>query len=367
MSKTQPQCGPGSISTILVLLLTICLNQAQTPSQSPPSRQSKVETETKSAAEPSPLPDKTVDKVKPKKPKRGEIVIAPIPISSPAVGSGLVLVLCYVFKLDQEDQKSPPSTVGIVGARTNNGSSGAGIGGRLYYRENKYQTTFAFARGRANFDFFGIGKIPGNDPISLPLQVGGDVFFGEFMRNVVKDIFIGGRYQYRDLHASLNLRRSGGFEIPQIDIKAKSVASEYMFKEIDATALSIPRKVHCLTLWATSLIRPGVAGVSIKPTRFLTTVIVPLVRNKSSRIAELFVQQIRVCRSTTFVFMGSIVICAATREASFKIAGCLLRRRSTAASCQRDLGLLPSAVSVVSREGGARFAQTRCYLRLESD
>src|SRR6185437_7318536 len=49
----------------------------------------------------------------PAKEKRGSLVIAPIPISSPAFGSGLLLITAYVFKFDKEDQVSPPSWVGV--------------------------------------------------------------------------------------------------------------------------------------------------------------------------------------------------------------------------------------------------------------
>lgn len=175
--------------------------------------------------DPAPTTKDKDDKAKPKKPKRGSLVIAPIPISSPAIGSGLVLAIGYVFKLNQEDKLSPPSTIGLVGARTNGGTRAGGLGGRLYFSENKYQTTLVLAKGHANFDFFGIGRIPGRDPISVPLEVGGTVFFGEFMRNVWKDVFVGPRYQYRNLTVSLDGPQTpGGFEIPDIDIKAKSVA-----------------------------------------------------------------------------------------------------------------------------------------------
>lgn len=62
---------------------------------------------------------------KPSKPrKRGQFVIAPIPVSSPAVGSGLVVVAGYVSTFDR----------------------------------NRYQTTLAFGKGRINYDFFTLEK-----------------------------------------------------------------------------------------------------------------------------------------------------------------------------------------------------------------
>lgn len=169
--------------------------------------------------------DKQDNDKKPAKEKRGSLVIAPIPISSPAFGSGLLLITAYVFQFDKEDEVSPPSWVGLAGAFTNNGSRGLAAGARLYLKENKYQTTFAVMKGRANLDFFGIGRIPGRSPVSIPLSMDGSIYFGELLRNVGKNIFIGPRYQFRHLAAGLDgPRPPGGFEIPEIDLQSNSAA-----------------------------------------------------------------------------------------------------------------------------------------------
>ena len=208
-----------SKGALLICLLALTI---LTPS-SPASGQSKESKVDKTTA-----PDKKVvppdDKNK-KKDKRGSLVVAPIPISSPAFGSGLLLITGYVFKLNESDQVSPPSWLGGAGAFTNNGSRALALGGRLYLQENKYQTTFAAMRGRANLDFFGIGRIPGRSPISVPLQMEGSIFFGELMRNVGKNIFIGPRYQFRKLTAGIDGPvPPGGFEVPEIDLKSNSAA-----------------------------------------------------------------------------------------------------------------------------------------------
>ena len=160
-----------------------------------------------------------------KKEKRGSLVIAPIPISSPAFGSGLILIGGYVFKLDKDDQASPPSWLGGAGVFTNNGSRGLALGGRLYFSENKYQTTFAAIKGRVNLDFFGIGRIPGREPISVPLRMHGRILFGEVLRNVGHNVFVGPRYQHRSLTAGIDGPiPPGGFEIPQIDLQSTSAS-----------------------------------------------------------------------------------------------------------------------------------------------
>lgn len=225
--------------------LAICLITANTLAQIKPSQTTnQAHSEEKSsesaeaaASEPAATPvvtkqDQDKDKDKdpnqgkpPAKPKRGTWIIAPIPISSPAVGSGLVIGLGYVFKLKEDDDISPPSTVGLAGAFTNSGSRGGALGGNLYFGRNKYQTTFVVAKGRVNFDFYGIGRIPGRDPIKVPLKMGGTVFFGEFLRNVWKDIFVGPRYQHRSLYVRLDGPQTpGGFEIPPIDIQSTTAA-----------------------------------------------------------------------------------------------------------------------------------------------
>lgn len=173
---------------MLALLFLVSSNALGQSSTAPPDKEIKAADQS-SAPTNQPTSNQPTDasqssskqqknaKGKPKKEKRGQLVIAPIPIQSPTVGSGLVLVAGYVFKLNQKDKLSPPSTVGLAGAFTNSGSRGGAIGGRLYFSENKYQTTLAFAKGRANFDFFGIGRIPGREPISVPLKMGGTVFW----------------------------------------------------------------------------------------------------------------------------------------------------------------------------------------------
>jgi len=190
----------------------------QEPSPSPSPGPSPAPGSSKAAPQNQPA-------AKPPKQKRGQFVIAPIPTTSPTVGSGLVFVLGYVFKLKEDDNVSPPSAIGAVAAFTSNGSRGGGIGGRLYFAENKYQTTFAFGKGRVNYDFFGIGRVPNRPPVSVPIRQGGTFFFGEFMRNIGKKVFIGPRFQHRSLYARLDGEQTpGGFEIPEIDIQATTVA-----------------------------------------------------------------------------------------------------------------------------------------------
>jgi hypothetical protein len=160
-----------------------------------------------------------------KKTKRGEWIIAPIPINSPAFGAGVILGLGYVFPFRQSDKVSPPSTLALATVFTNNGTRGAAIGGKLYFAENKYQTTFVIAKGRANYEFFGIGREPDADSKSVLIKQNGTVLFGEFLRNVWRKVFIGPRVQYRKLTATTDeIGTPGGFVIPPIDFRSTTAS-----------------------------------------------------------------------------------------------------------------------------------------------
>ena len=221
-----------SVLTLVVILsLTECMtavSQSPTPlpaSQTDEGTQNSIPSDQVKDHAPASATPKDQEPDKKKTEKRGSLVIAPIPISSPAFGSGLLLITGYVFKLNEQDKTSPPSWLGGGGVFTNNGTRGLVLGARLYFQENKYQTTMAVAKGSANLDFFGIGRIPGRAPISVPLSMDGSIFFGEIMRRTARDIFIGPRFQYRKLGAGIDgLVPPGGFEVPEIDIRSNSVA-----------------------------------------------------------------------------------------------------------------------------------------------
>lgn len=210
---------------VLFAVTAFAASTVQTQTPSPTLQPKASQGEVSASPTPSPEPKTEEDGNPEKKPKRGSLIFAPIPISSPAFGSGIILGVGYVFKLNVNDKTSPPSTIGLATVFTNSGTRGLALGGKLFFSENKYQTTFAFAKGRANYNFYGVGRIPGQEPVSVEIKQSGTIFFAEFMRNFGKKIFIGPRYQYRKLTAALGGETTpGGFEIPQIDLKSTTAA-----------------------------------------------------------------------------------------------------------------------------------------------
>ncbi len=128
---------------------------------------------------------------KKKREKRGSFVIAPIPISNPALGSGLVPVVAFIFPITKSDKVSPPSVVGTGGLVTDNGSRAFALAAQLYFKQNRYKSTAIYARGNLNYDLYGSGV---NQGLKLPLIQTGSLFHAEFLRRIAWKFFLGPRF-----------------------------------------------------------------------------------------------------------------------------------------------------------------------------
>jgi Omp85 superfamily domain len=135
------------------------------------------------------------DQPQPKKKKKftipDGIVVAPLPISSPAIGTGLTPILGYIFPFSKNDKVSPPSVIGVAGLITNNGSGGFAVGGQLFFKENTYEITSGFVHGDVNYNIYGDKIATG---LKLPLNQTGEAFFGEFLRRLAWKFFAGPRF-----------------------------------------------------------------------------------------------------------------------------------------------------------------------------
>ena len=148
---------------------------------------------------------------------RSEFVIAPIPLSNPAIGYGLVLGLGYIFPLDKKDERSPPSMIGGAGMYASSGSWALGAATKMYFKEDRYRIAAAYGRGEVNYRLYGIGNAAGNQGISIPIHQGGRALLIEPLVRLKWNVFLGPRYQWRSLGISFTGENlPPGFEfIPQ--------------------------------------------------------------------------------------------------------------------------------------------------------
>lgn len=142
----------------------------------------------------------------------GALVVAPLPISSPALGAGIVPVLAYIFPISTDDKISPPSIVGAVGLVTDNGTRALALGGELYFRRNSYRTTAIYARGNLNYNLYGLGS--GDAQPKLPLQQTGQVVLGEFLCRTSHNLFLGPRFLWGSSLITLRPSDGGTIQLP---------------------------------------------------------------------------------------------------------------------------------------------------------
>jgi hypothetical protein len=186
--------------------------------------QSQADQGTSSVKEPTPPPTKHADqsvqatapegsepKPKIKKEKRGAIVLAPLPISSPAIGSGIVPVAAFIFPFSTKDSISPPSVVGATGLITDNGSRGLALGSQLYLKENRYRITGGYIHGNIDYNIYSNGE---RFDLKLPLVQTGHAYFGEFQRRLGWQLFVGPRFLTGNSIITVKPNMVAGFPIP---------------------------------------------------------------------------------------------------------------------------------------------------------
>ncbi|RYH12066.1 BamA/TamA family outer membrane protein [Tropicimonas sp. IMCC6043] len=79
-------------------------------------------------------------------------MVAPIPLSNPTIGSGLILGAGYLFKADEG---SDTSFFGAAAMRTNNGSRAAGAGASLHFADNRWNIQVMGGAAQVFYDLYG--------------------------------------------------------------------------------------------------------------------------------------------------------------------------------------------------------------------
>jgi hypothetical protein len=124
----------------------------------------------------------------------GSFVVAPLPIVSPALGSGVIPILGYIIPIPTKDRKVEPSVMGAGGLITNDGSRGFVLGGDFYLKHARYELESLYAHGNLDYNLYGVGFVNGNAGFKLPLEQTGQMYFLKFLRNIGWDIYVGGRF-----------------------------------------------------------------------------------------------------------------------------------------------------------------------------
>ena len=157
----------------------------------------------------------------------GQFVAAPLPISSPFLGSGLGGMAAYVVHLNSRDTVSPPSIFGAGGLYTNTGTWAAVGASKLYFSQDRYRMSIVVGEGVFNYDLYGVGQKAGQLGEFVPIHQTGSAFFFQVLRRLPRNFFLGPRYQIRSLTLKV---KSGGtllqenLGLPEIGTRQQTAA-----------------------------------------------------------------------------------------------------------------------------------------------
>jgi hypothetical protein len=199
-----------AIEILIASAATCCAAQSADLVESPNPQQGGGDSKPAAAAQTPAVQRKT----KKHFPGRGAIVAAPLPMVSPALGTGVVPILGYIFPISKTDKVSPPSVVGAGGLITNDGSRGFGLYVDLYFKEDRYEATSLYGHGNLDYNLYGVGTPAGDAGLKLPLDQTGQVYRAEFLRVIKWKFFIGGRFWTGD--SLVTLRPTTSTKLPPI-------------------------------------------------------------------------------------------------------------------------------------------------------
>jgi len=138
---------------------------------------------------------------------KNELVVAPIPIVNPTFGVGLALGGMYLYQLDEESQ---PSFTAAAAAYTDSESYAIGVGQAAYFKDDAWKIKGGAGVFDFNVRFYGIGRLPGDRGISIPLNQEGWAAGVRGLRRIKGDWYVGLQYWF--------LRITSTFDRSNLDI-----------------------------------------------------------------------------------------------------------------------------------------------------
>ena len=168
----------------------------QSPSNLPTEAQPKTQPKSQPKSQPKDVSERKDESDHHKKNPNdnGSFVIAPLPIVSPALGTGIIPILGYITPIPAKHRGFAPSVMGAGGLITNDGSRGFGVGADLYLDKARYEVESIYAHGNIDYNLYGEGFISGNAGLKLPLEQAGHLFFFKTLRRIGWDFYAGIRF-----------------------------------------------------------------------------------------------------------------------------------------------------------------------------
>jgi hypothetical protein len=121
-----------------------------------------------------------------------DVVVAPIPISNPTLGTGLAVVVMPFYHLGEG---SPLSNTTIAAGLLSSGTWGVGAAQSTRLRGDRMRIDGTLAYVEAHYRFYGTGSAAGEAGVSVPIVQKGGMFAPELLVHVGARTFVGLRYR----------------------------------------------------------------------------------------------------------------------------------------------------------------------------
>ena len=121
-----------------------------------------------------------------------DLVVAPIPISNPTIGTGLALVVMPFYHLGEG---SPLSNTAVAAGFTSSGSWAVGAAQSTRLRDDRLRVDGFLAYAELHYRFYGTGADAGMGGTSIPIVQKGLAFAPELLFHLGARTYVGLRYR----------------------------------------------------------------------------------------------------------------------------------------------------------------------------
>ena len=160
--------------------------------------------------------------------RKFDYIIAPIPVVNPLLGTGLTLAGALLYRVNPNDNVSPPSLSGVGGFYSSSESWAAAFVQKLYLKEDRYRISLGAGYFNLYYDFYGIGFGAGKNDRKVSIEQEGSLFGGEILVRLFGHLYAGPFYRYLPTRTKPNgdLRDALvaiGIPEPQLDLDIGSL------------------------------------------------------------------------------------------------------------------------------------------------
>lgn len=172
--------------------------------------------------------------------ERGNVVVAPIPISNPTLGTGLVAVAAYFYAQTEEQKKVQPASVtGLAAMYTSNDSKAIAIAQQNYWSTNKWR--FTGVAGAADFRLPLLAPDQSPSGQNVDWQIDGGFLLTRLSRKLLGSWYGGAFARIIDADQTIQTgapESGAGFDLGNVRAVGLGITFEYDTRDMPGNAYS---------------------------------------------------------------------------------------------------------------------------------